>query len=210
MADDLQHARDLLATAPIIDGHNDLPFAMLDLVDYDLDKYDVGVRQDQTHTDLVRLREGGVGGQFWSVYVPASWAGPKAVVGTLKQIDFVHQMVARYPDRLQLAFTAADVDSAFAAGKVASLMGAEGGHSIDSSLGVLRMLYALGVRYMTLTHNDNLPWADSATDVEVLGGLNDFGREVVVEMNRFGMLVDISHVSPGTMRDALATRACLP
>ncbi|MGI8881552.1 MAG: dipeptidase [Jatrophihabitans sp.] len=207
MTDDLQHARDLLATAPIIDGHNDLPFAMLDLADYDLDSYDVGVRQDQTHTDLVRLREGGVGGQFWSVYVPASWAGPKAVVGTLKQIDFVHQMVARYPDRLQLARTAADVDSAFAAGKVASLMGAEGGHSIDSSLGVLRMLYSLGVRYMTLTHNDNLPWADSATDAEVLGGLNDFGREVVVEMNRLGMLVDISHVSPGTMRDALATSA---
>ncbi|MCW2529314.1 MAG: rane dipeptidase, partial [Pseudonocardiales bacterium] len=157
--------------------------------------------------DFPRLVEGGVGGQFWSVFVPESLAGEKAVAGTVEQIDFVHQMVARYPDQLALATSVADVQAAFARGRLASLMGAEGGHSIDSSLGVLRSLYFLGVRYMTLTHNDNVPWADSATDVEVLGGLSDFGRDVVREMNRLGMLVDLSHVSAGTMRDALATSA---
>ncbi len=197
--------RALLSRSPIIDGHNDLPIALRELVAYDLDSYDVGVRQDRTHTDLVRLREGGVGGQFWSVYVPASMAGTEAVRATLEQVDFVHRMVARYPDRLMLATTAADVELAQEQGRLASLMGAEGGHSIDSSLGVLRSLHRLGVRYMTLTHNDNVPWADSATDVPVHHGLNDFGREVVREMNRIGMLVDLSHVSAETMRDALDT-----
>ena len=195
----------LLAAAPLIDGHNDLPWAMRRLVGYDLDRYDLGVRQDRTHTDLPRLAEGGVGGQFWSVFVPASMAGEQAVTATLEQIDFVHRMVARFPDRLALATSVAEVRTAWAGGRVASLMGAEGGHSIDSSLGVLRALYALGVRYLTLTHNNNVPWADSATDAEVLGGLNDFGREVVREMNRLGMLVDLSHVSAATMRDALDT-----
>jgi membrane dipeptidase len=198
-----QRVRDVLSGAPVIDGHNDLPYAVRDLVDYDLDRYDLSQRQSLTHTDIPRLIEGGVGGQFWSVWVPSTWAGERAVTATLEQIDFVHRMVARYPDRLQLATTVADIDDAWAHGRIASLMGAEGGHSIDSSLGVLRSMFALGVRYMTLTHNDNVPWADSATDVEVLGGLNDFGRDVVREMNRIGMLVDISHVSPGTMRDAL-------
>jgi membrane dipeptidase len=196
---------DLLARAPIIDGHNDLPYALRDLVAYDLDAYDIAQRQNRTHTDLVRLTEGGVGGQFWSVFVPASLAGEKAVAVTLEQIDFVHRMIARYSDRLQLATSVADIEAARAAGRIASLLGAEGGHSIDSSLGVLRTLYALGVRYMTLTHNDNVPWADSATDVEVLGGLSEFGRDVVREMNRLGMLVDLSHVSAPTMRDALTT-----
>jgi len=136
--------------------------------------------------------------------VPAAWAGEQAVTATLEQIDVVHQMVARYPDRLTLATTADDVRRAWQDGKIASLMGAEGGHQINNSLGTLRMLFELGVRYLTLTHNDNVPWADSATDEAMLGGLNDFGRQVVAEMNALGMLVDLSHVSADTMRDALA------
>lgn len=200
----LTRARDLLARYPILDGHNDLPFALRLLNDYDLDDYPVDVEQTRTYTDLVRLRAGGVGGQFWSVYVPCA-AGAQSVPMTLEQIDFVLRMVARYPDRLALALTAAEVTAAFEQGRIASLLGAEGGHSIGGSLAVLRVLHALGVRYMTLTHNDNTPWADSATDAAVHGGLTDFGREVVREMNRLGMLVDISHVAPSTMRHALAT-----
>jgi membrane dipeptidase len=196
-------SREILARHPIIDGHNDLAWAMHQHFDYDLDAHPVDVRSAVTQTDLIRLREGGVGGQFWSVYVPAR-LGDRAVAATLGQIDFVLRMVARYPDDLALALTADDIDAAFAEGRVASLMGAEGGHSIDSSLAVLRTLDAMGVRYMTLTHNDNVPWADSATDEPNLGGLNDFGREVVAEMNRLGMLVDLSHTAVGTMRDALA------
>jgi membrane dipeptidase len=199
-----EQARALLAQHPIIDGHNDLPFALRELVNYDLADYDIGQRQDRTHTDLVRLAEGGVGAQFWSVFVPADWAGERAVTATLEQIDVVHRMVARYQDRMMLATTAAEVRQAWREGKLASLMGAEGGHSIDCSLAVLRALHALGVRYLTLTHNNNVPWADSATDEPVLGGLNDFGRTVVAELNRLGVLVDLSHVSPDTMRDALA------
>jgi membrane dipeptidase len=200
----LDVARELLSSHPIVDGHNDLPFELRELVNYDLSAYDISKRQSQTHTDLVRLAVGGVGAQFWSVFVPAEWAGERAVTATLEQIDVVHQMVARYPDRLSLATTADDVRTAWRDGKIASLMGAEGGHQINESLGTLRMLFALGVRYLTLTHNENVPWADSATDASVLGGLNDFGREVVAEMNRLGMLVDLSHVSTDTMRDALA------
>ncbi|HEV2886737.1 MAG TPA: dipeptidase [Jatrophihabitans sp.] len=203
-ADSLAAARALLASHPIIDGHNDLPFELRQLVNYDLDAYDVGQRQSRTHTDLVRLAEGGVGAQFWSVFVPAGWAGERAVTATFEQIDVVRRMVARYPDRMVLARTEADVRQAWSQGKLASLMGAEGGHSIDSSLAVLRAMCSLGVQYLTLTHNDNVPWADSATDEPVLGGLNDFGREVVAELNRLGMLVDLSHVSADTMRDALA------
>jgi membrane dipeptidase len=200
----LERARALLAQHPIVDGHNDLPFEVREIAFYDLAAYDVGERQKKTHTDLPRLIEGGVGAQFWSVYVPAGWAGAKAVTATLEQIDYVHRLVARYPDRLQLATTAGQVRDTWATGRIASLMGAEGGHQIDESLGVLRMLSGLGVRYLTLTHNNNVPWADSATDVEVLGGLNDFGRTVVAELNRLGVLVDLSHVSVGTMNDALA------
>jgi membrane dipeptidase len=199
----LDRARDLLSRHPVLDGHNDLPWAMHDHVAYDLDAYPLDVEQTATQTDLVRLRRGGVGAQFWSVYVPAS-LGAGSVAATLEQVDFVLRMVARYPEDLALALTAADVEDALAAGRIASLMGAEGGHSIDSSLAVLRTLHALGVRYMTLTHNDNVPWADSATDEPVLGGLSDFGRDVVREMNRLGMLVDLSHVAVSTMRDALA------
>jgi membrane dipeptidase len=200
----LDAARALLSSHPIIDGHNDLPFELRRLANYDLDAYDIGQRQSRTHTDLVRLAEGGVGAQFWSVFVPAGWAGERAVTATFEQIDVVRRIAARYPDRTVLASTEADVRRAWREGKLASLMGAEGGHSIDCSLAVLRAMSVLGVKYLTLTHNENVPWADSATDEPVLGGLSDFGREVVTELNRLGMLVDLSHVSADTMRDALA------
>ncbi len=206
----LVSARSVLAAYPVVDGHNDFPFAVRKHAGYDLSSYDVGERQSQTSTDLVRLAEGGVGGQFWSLFVPAGWAGERAVAATLEQIDFVHRLVATYPSRLSLARCAADVEKAYADGTIASLLGAEGGHSIASSLGVLRVLHMLGVRYMTLTHNENVAWADSATDVPRLGGLSAFGRDVVREMNSLGMLVDLSHVAPGTMHDSLeATSAPL-
>jgi membrane dipeptidase len=198
-----QRARKLLSRVPLIDGHNDLPYALRDAGAMDLASVDLAEPVSFTQTDLPRLAAGGLGAQFWSVYVPASLAGEAAVVTTLEQIDLVHRMVRRYPDRLELALTAADIERIFAAGRLASLIGAEGGHSIASSMGVLRMLYALGVRYLTLTHNSNVPWADSATDEPRAGGLTGFGRAVVGEMQRLGMLVDLSHVSPGTMRDAL-------
>ena len=197
--------RDLLRDHPVWDGHNDLPWEARRQVGYDWDRLDIAAgTEGRTDTDLPRLRAGGVGAQFWSVYVPARFAGERAVTATLEQIDAVHQMVARHPDDLRLALTADDVEAAWASGRIASLLGAEGGHSIDCSLGALRMLYEVGVRYMTLTHNDNVPWADSATDTASShGGLSGFGREVVREMNRLGMLVDLSHVSAGTMRAAL-------
>ncbi|MBE7189367.1 dipeptidase, partial [Jatrophihabitans endophyticus] len=198
----LERARALLGRHPVLDGHNDLPWAVREHAGYDLEAYPLDVRQSATRTDLVRLAEGGVGAQFWSVFVPCS-EGQRSVAGTLEQIDFVLRFVAHYPDRLRLALTAGDVQAALDEGRVASLMGAEGGHSIDSSLAVLRTMHALGVRYMTLTHNDNVPWADSATDVAAVGGLSDFGRDVVAEMNRLGMLVDLSHVAVTTMNDAL-------
>jgi membrane dipeptidase len=198
----------LLAEHPVVDGHNDLAWAAREL-DYDFDRLDLAdtevCRALGTHTDLPRLRAGGVGAQFWSVWVPGTLQGGAAVTATLEQIDAVHTFVARYADTLAMATTVQDVERAWQDGRIASLMGAEGGHSIDESLGTLRMLHALGVRYMTLTHNQNVPWADSATDEPVLGGLDDAGRDVVREMNRIGMLVDLSHVSADTMRDALAT-----
>ena len=193
----------LLEKHPVWDGHNDLPWELREQSSYDLSAVDIAQRLTTTHTDLPRLRDGGVGAQFWSVYVPSKLQGGAAVTATLEQVDCVHRLVERYPDSLRLARTAADVEQAWSDGRIASLMGAEGGHSIDESLGVLRMLHALGVRYMTLTHNDNVPWADSATDEEVLGGLSPFGEDVVREMNRIGMLVDLSHTSAGTMRHAL-------
>ena len=158
-------------------------------------------------TDIARLRAGGVGGQFWSVYVPATMAGQQAVTATLEQIDIVHRMMRRYPETFELALTADDVERIFKKGKIASLIGMEGGHSIDNSLGALRMFHRLGARYMTLTHSTNTPWADSATDTPKLGGLSPFGEEVVREMNWLGMLVDLSHVSPDTMEDAIARDA---
>jgi membrane dipeptidase len=198
----LDDARALLRHSPLVDGHNDLAWALRDAGGQDLAGTDLADPVGFTHTDLPRLAEGGVGAQFWSVYVPVSLAGEAAVAVTLEQIDFVHRMAGRYPDRLELALTAADVERIFAAGRVASLIGAEGGHSIACSLGALRALYRLGVRYLTLTHNANVPWADSATDEPAAGGLTPFGRQVVAEMQRLGMLVDLSHTAPPTMRDA--------
>jgi membrane dipeptidase len=205
MTTDVDRARGLLSQSPILDGHNDLPWALRELGRSDLDGVDFVTGIAQTHTDLPRLRAGGVGAQFWSVFVPSKLQGDSAVVATLEQIDLTRRLIARFPGALEQAGTADDVERIMAAGKVASLMGAEGGHSIASSLGALRMLYTLGVRYMTLTHNDNVPWADSATDEPAVGGLTDFGREVVTEMQRLGMLVDLSHVAPDTMRAALDT-----
>jgi membrane dipeptidase len=198
----LDAARALLSRSPLVDGHNDLAWELRESGRQDLGPTDLAGPVSSTHTDLPRLAEGRVGAQFWSVYVPVSLAGEAAVAATLEQIDFVHRMTGRYPDRLELALTAADVERIFAAGKVASLIGAEGGHSIACSLGVLRVLHRLGVRYLTLTHNANVPWADSATDAPAAGGLTAFGRAVVAEMQRLGMLVDLSHTSPETMRDA--------
>ncbi|NJP72434.1 dipeptidase [Streptomyces sp. C1-2] len=200
----LDAARALLREFPVVDGHNDLPWALREQVRYDLDARDIaGDLRAQLHTDIPRLRAGGVGAQFWSVYVRSDLPG--AVTATLEQIDCVRQLLDRHAEALRAAHTAADMEAARAEGRIASLMGAEGGHSIDNSLGTLRGLYALGVRYMTLTHNDNVAWADSATDEPRVGGLSAFGREVVREMNRLGMLVDLSHVAPDTMRTALDT-----
>jgi membrane dipeptidase len=239
-------ARDLLRRFPLIDGHNDLPWALRERAAGDASKVrltppaeasgdsgeasgdsgeasgdsgeasggsgeasggpaevDLAAPVAGLHTDLPRLTAGGVGAQFWSVYVPASLAGDGAVTAVLEQIDLARLMISRYPQALELALTAADVERIFAAGRLASLLGAEGGHAIAGSLGVLRMLYALGVRYLTLTHNANVGWADSATDEPAAGGLSDFGRDVVREMQRIGMLVDLSHVAVSTMHDAL-------
>ncbi|MFR9799035.1 dipeptidase [Streptomyces sp. MS06] len=202
----LDEARELLDGFPVVDGHNDLPWALREQVRYDLDARDVATDQAaHLHTDIPRLRAGGVGAQYWSVYVRSDLPDP--VPATLEQIDCVRQLVARYPADLRGALTAADMEQARTEGRIASLMGAEGGHSIANSLGTLRGLYALGVRYLTLTHNDNVAWADSATDEPAVGGLSAFGREVVREMNRLGMLVDLSHVAATTMRDALDTTA---
>lgn len=188
----------------MIDGHNDLPWAMRKLCDYDLDQVDLLSVVPELHTDITRLHRGGVTGQFWSVYVPSTLAGPEAVAATLEQIDFVYRMVERHPNDFALAKTADAVVRARSTGRIASLLGMEGGHSINESLGVLRMMAGLGVRYMTLTHNDNVSWADSATDVRVLGGLGPFGHEVVREMNRLGMVVDLSHVSTEVMHQSIA------
>lgn len=189
--------------AGVIDGHNDLPWAMRQLCQYDLDRVDLSGHVPALCTDIPRLRAGGVTAQFWSVFVPSTLAGA-AVTATLEQIDFVHRMIDRHPHAFQLALNADEVACARDGGRIASLIGMEGGHSIDGSLGVLRLMYDLGVRYMTLTHNDNVAWADSATDEPVLGGLSPFGEDVVREMNRLGMLVDLSHVSADVMRQALA------
>ena len=199
--------RAMLSRFPLIDGHNDLPWEIREKFALDPAAAALTGRVVGTHTDIPRLVEGGVGGQFWSVYVPSTLAGDAAVTAVFEQVDLVHRMIAAYPGRFQLALGAADVDAAFAAGKIASLLGAEGGHSINSSLGVLRSLFALGVRYMTLTHNDNVGWADSATDEPDCGGLSDLGREVVAEMQRLGMLVDLSHVAVSTMNQALDVAA---
>ena len=200
----LARARALHKQVPLIDGHNDYPWALRGLdPGRDFSKAEISKPVPSLHTDIPRLRQGGVGGQFWSVYVPSSMQGKEAVRATLEQIDVVHRMTRRWPETFEMAYTAADIERSFKAGRIGSLIGMEGGHSIDSSLATLRMFYALGARYMTLTHSANLPWADASTDTPVLGGLSKFGEEVIREMNRMGMLVDLSHVSPGTMEDAL-------
>ena len=202
--DYLARARALHKTSLLIDGHNDYPWALREHDPArDLDKLDIRKPQPSIMTDITRLKEGGVGGQFWSVYVPGEMQGQTAVTATLEQIDIVHRMIRKYPDTFELALTAADVERIRAAGKIASLIGMEGGHSIDNSLANLRMFHRLGARYMTLTHNVTLPWADAAADAAKSGGLSSFGEEVVREMNWLGMLVDISHVSPDTMEDAI-------
>ena len=200
----LARARELHTQVPLVDGHNDYPWALRqNNIERDLNKLDIRMPQPKLHTDIPRLRAGGVGGQFWSVYVPANMAGPAAVRATFEQIDVVHRMVRKYPDTFELALTAADVERIFKAGRIASLIGMEGGHSIDNSLAVLRMFYAAGARYMTLTHSANIRWADSGTDKPNVAGLSKFGEEVVREMNRLGMLVDLSHTSADAMHDAL-------
>jgi membrane dipeptidase len=188
---------------PIIDGHNDLPMQLRARFGNRVDGLDE-TRPD-LHTDIARLRAGGVGGQFWSVFVPGDLGEPEAVVATMEQIDTVYRMVAAHPDDLAIAYSAGDVERAIAAGRIASLIGIEGGHSLAASLGVLRAFARLGVRYVTLTHNENLSWADCAVREPAVGGLNDEGRAIVREMQRIGVLVDLSHVAPVTMHAALDT-----
>jgi membrane dipeptidase len=201
-------ARKLLDEVPLIDGHNDLAWEIRQRFQNHFDQIDL--RSDTSrfekpmHTDIPRLRKGGVGGQFWSVYIPVETLGADAVVMVMEQIDDVHRLTELYPDVFALALTADDIVRIHKEGKIASLIGMEGGHSIADSLGTLRQLYTAGARYMTLTHSKNTDWADSATDEPKHGGLTRFGEEVVKEMNRLGMLVDLSHVSPETMKDALA------
>jgi membrane dipeptidase len=199
----LERAKRVLLAHPVIDGHNDLPWAIREdsAAPGDVEAYDLRART-RGATDLERLREGGVGGQFWSVYVPAELPGGFARV-QLEQIDIARRMIARYPERLAFAGTVDEIERAMKEGRVASLLGIEGGHAIENSLGALRAYYDLGARYMTLTHGKTLDWADSATDAPRHGGLTRFGEEVVREMNRLGMLVDLSHVSEETMLDAL-------
>jgi len=200
----LERAKALHHQVPLIDGHNDFPWTLREKSPArDLNVLDLAVSQPSIMTDIPRLRAGGVGGQFWSVYVPASMKGDEAVRVTLEQIDIVHRMTERYPETFALSLTAADVEQAFKGGRIAALIGMEGGHSINNSLATLRQMYALGARYMTLTHTSNTAWADSATDPPAHHGLTPFGEAVVHEMNRLGMLVDLSHVSPETMAAAL-------
>jgi len=207
-----QIATAALEAAPVWDGHNDAPgqlraqrrnmigdFDFEDTIETDPEHS--GHRS--MHTDLPRLKQGRVGAQYWSVYVSAALSEPEAVQATIEQIDVTHRLIRRYPGDLALALTTDDVTAALKQGKIASLIGMEGGHSIGSSLAVLRQMYAIGARYMTLTHSKNTPWADSATDAPAHNGLTDFGKDLVREMNRMGMLVDLSHVSEKVMQDAL-------
>lgn len=203
----LAEARRILKQVPLIDGHNDVPwqyrkrtsnhFSALDLA------HDTSGLRPAMHTDIPRLRAGLLGGQFWSVYVPTKISGPEAVQATIEQIDVVYRMCARYPETFELALTADEVERIHRKGRIASLIGMEGGHSINNSLATLRMMYRLGARYMTLTHVKNTDWADAAGDVAKHNGLTPFGEDVVREMNRLGMLVDLSHVTDDVMRAAL-------
>jgi membrane dipeptidase len=197
-------ARRVLTTTPLVDGHNDLPWAIRThrAAPRNVAAYDLRTRAPG-HTDIPRLREGMVGIQFWSVYVPSRAVEEGAARIQLEQIDIARQIFARYPDVFEETLTADEAVRAFRAGKIASVMGMEGGHVIENSLGALRAFYDLGARYLTLTHSDNTDWADAATDLPRHNGLTAFGKEVVREMNRLGMLVDLSHVAPRTMHDAI-------
>ncbi|MBI5706075.1 MAG: dipeptidase [Armatimonadetes bacterium] len=197
------HALELHKRYPLIDGHNDLPWSFRRGGGNIFDQVDIRKFREGGQTDIPRLRAGGLGGQFWSVYVPVSLGADEAVKTTKEQIGIVYKLAKRYPDTFEIAWTADDVERIFRSGKVASMVGMEGGHSINNSLKTLGDMYRLGARYMTLTHSLNTPWADSATDEPKSHGLNDFGRKVVLEMNRLGMLVDLSHVSAETMHDVL-------
>ena len=200
----LEHAKKLLRSTPLIDGHNDLPWAIRESekAPRDVAAYDLRTRTTG-HTDLSRLAQGQVGAQFWSIYIPGEIKDSGYAKVQLEEFDIARRVIARYPNRLALALTADDIERGFKRGRVASLLGMEGGHAIENSLGALRSYYDLGARYMTLTHNVTLDWADAALDSTRHNGLTEFGREVVREMNRLGMLVDLSHVSPATMSDAL-------
>jgi membrane dipeptidase len=200
----LARALNVLSTTPLIDGHNDLPWEVRvnKGAEYDVNLYDLRVHT-KGMTDIERLRTGHAGAQFWSVYIPGDLTGMTMARAQAEQIDIAKRIIAKYPDVFVAATTAADIRRAFAEKKIASLLGMEGGHAIENSLALLRMDYELGARYMTLTHNVTLDWADAALDKPTHGGLTSFGKEVVREMNRLGMLVDLSHVSPGTMSDAL-------
>ncbi len=203
----LAEVKKILHESPLIDGHNDLPwqyrkrgsndFSAIDL------RADTSKLKPPMVTDIARLRAGCMGAQFWSVYIPTSDTGPAGVQAVIEQIDDVYRLAAKYPDTFELAFSAADVERIFKKGKIASLIGMEGGHSIGNSLAVLRMTYTLGARYMTLTHTKNTDWADAAFDKPKFHGLTPFGEDVVREMNRLGMIVDLSHVTAETMRSAL-------
>lgn len=210
--DSARRVEAVLTRTPLIDGHNDLAYILEQ--EYPLERWTLDLAADSRafrfplHTDLTRLRAGGVGGQFWSIWVPPDMPGPQAVQRTLELIDFLRIVIARYPDRLEIAGSAADIRRIHRSGRIASLIGVEGGGQIGNSLGVLRQYYTLGVRYLTLTHAANTDWADSATALPKHHGLTAFGKEVVREMNRLGMLVDLSHTSVATMKAALAvTRA---
>ncbi|MCU0291747.1 MAG: dipeptidase [Thermoanaerobaculaceae bacterium] len=200
--------RQILRESPLIDGHNDLAEGLADVFGNRLDRVDLragtSTLEEPFQTDIPRLRQGAVGGQFWSAFVPSELDGPAGVQLVLEQIDVIKRMVAKHPDTFELALTAADIERIHRAGRVASLIGIEGGQAIGSSLAVLRQTFACGARYMTLTHWRSLRWVDAATGEPLHGGLTQFGREVVREMNRLGMLVDLSHVSDAVMRDALA------
>ena len=197
-------AKRVLRTTPLVDGHNDLPWRIREdsVVRGDVENYDLR-KPTPGHTDLARLKRGMIGAQFWSIYIPGDIKDSGYARVQLEQFDIARRVIAKYPRVLQWTPTVAAVRRAFAAKKVGSLLGLEGGHAIENSLGALRMYYEMGARYMTLTHNVTLDWADAALDSAKHGGLTPFGEEVVHEMNRLGMLVDLSHVSPGTMSDAL-------
>ncbi|QDT92424.1 dipeptidase [Gimesia algae] len=197
-------ARKLHQQCLVIDGHNDLPWALREKAASSFKQADIAEPQPQFHTDIPRLKQGNVGAQFWSAYVPSETRKERRSAHyTLEQIDLIHRMIKRYPETFEMAATADDIERIHQSGKIASMIGVEGGHSIENSLSLLRVFYGLGVRYMTLTHSDSLDWADSATDTAISDGLSPFGEEVVRTMNQLGMLVDISHVSPATMDDVL-------